>query len=92
MPELGTYRIGLEQVSTASVWIDDRLVLTNDRRNQYEDGEVTLTAGRHPIRVRFRDLDSASHIYLFWTPPGQSRHIIPGQYLYPHAPDPIPGG
>ncbi|HEX2174093.1 MAG TPA: PA14 domain-containing protein, partial [Dehalococcoidia bacterium] len=89
VPAGGTYRIGVEQVSTATVWIDERLVLTNEARNQYLEAPVDLTPGRHAIRVRFRDQDGGSHVYLFWTPPGQPRQHIPGQYLYPPPPEPI---
>ena len=85
-PVTGTYRIGVEQISRSEIWIDGSRVLSNDRQNSYQDTSLRLRQGRHALRVRFQDVESFSHIYLYWTPPGGNRAIIPGRYLYPPAP------
>ena len=42
-------------------------------------GVADLTAGPHQVRVRFQERsDGGPHMYLFWTPPGGARQVIPG--------------
>lgn len=70
----------------SQIWIDDRLILTNDRLNDFRETRVRLTAGRHPIRIRYQDMHGASHIYLSWAPPGEPLQPIAGKFLYPAEP------
>ena len=47
-------------------------------------GTAELTAGPHDIRVRFQDrLDGGPRVYLYWTPPGGNRQVLPGSVLVP---------
>lgn len=96
VPTTGSYKLGMEQISTATLQIDDQTVLDNTELNTYHDQAISLTAGLHDIRVLFDDRDGSSHIYLYWTPPQQQNHsVIPAAFLWPvqaSYPDPNAGG
>jgi hypothetical protein len=40
------------------------------------------------MRIRFADKTGYTHIYLYWTPPGADREIIPQEVLFPPQGDP----
>jgi PA14 domain-containing protein len=88
-PEPGMYSFMLDHSQAAGVWIDDREVLGN--LNGHSDTKVanlSLTTGRHAIRVRFeKTADSSPWINLYWTPPGAPAAIVPGSALF--APPPF---
>jgi len=84
------YRFEADRVSRAGLWIDDRGIFddTIDSRAASQSGVTQLTAGRHPIRVRLQVRDQAGpRLYLYWTPPGGAREIVPGRVLYPPVPE-----
>jgi len=90
VPSNGTYRFEAERLSRAGLWIDGNLVFddTEDRPNAKQSDSVQLTAGRHQIRVRMQDRgDGGPRLYLFWTPPGGGRELVPGRVLYPPLPE-----
>ncbi len=91
VPTTGTYRFEADRLSRAGVWIDENVVFddTPDGAIPNVGGSVPLTAGRHAIRVRMQDRgDGGPHLYLYWTPPGGGRELVPGRVLYPPPPDP----
>jgi hypothetical protein len=90
IPSTGVYRFEADRVSRAGLWIDDRGIFddTIDSRAASQSGVTQLTAGRHPIRVRLQVRDQAGpRLYLYWTPPGGAREIVPGRVLYPPVPE-----
>jgi hypothetical protein len=86
VPTSGTYRFEAERISRAGLWIDERRVFDEtppDAADQ-PSGTIELSAGMHALRVRFQDRsEGGPRIYLFWTPPGGARQIVPGRVLYP---------
>ncbi len=86
VPASGTYRFEAERISRAGLWIDERLVFDDTRADVGDQpfGTVELSAGLHGLRVRFQDRsEGGPRIYLYWTPPGGARQIVPGRVLYP---------
>jgi sugar lactone lactonase YvrE len=95
IPQDGTYALGLEQISRATLEIDGKQVINNPNDNNYQEAQLQLTRGLHDIRVRFADLANYSHLYLYWTPPGHDQSIIPSYFFWPEMasyPDPNAGG
>lgn len=82
----GEYRLGLEQSSAATLWVDNRLVLESTASRQYQEASVQLEAGVHEIRIRYQDLEGGGFIVLSWVPPGGVRAVVPGEALYPPPP------
>ncbi|HEX2923615.1 MAG TPA: PA14 domain-containing protein, partial [Chloroflexota bacterium] len=84
IPRSGSYRFGTESADTSWMYIDERLVVTNDGANrQFKDGSVTLDEGYHDIRIRFIDQTDHTFVRLSWTPPGGQREVLPSTRLYP---------
>ncbi|GIW10641.1 MAG: hypothetical protein KatS3mg061_1698 [Dehalococcoidia bacterium] len=86
----GRYRFATEQISSSQLFLDGQLVLDNPRGNELREGEVQLDAGLHTLRLVFVDREPYSHIYLFWTPPGRPREIIPSSVLLPPQGEDLP--
>jgi 4-amino-4-deoxy-L-arabinose transferase-like glycosyltransferase len=90
VPATGVYRFEAERLSRAGLWIDERGIFddTVDGPAASQSGVAQLTAGRHTIRVRLQDRDQAGpRLYLYWTPPGGARELVPGRALYPPPPE-----
>lgn len=83
VPTAGLYGLATEQLSTSQLFLDGKEVITNNQPNNAQEAQATLTAGWHRIRLDYKDLDNFSHMYLYWTPPGSSRSIIPSAFLWP---------
>jgi sugar lactone lactonase YvrE len=83
VPQAGLYSLGTEQISTTRLYVDGKEVLVNTQSNVLMDVPVDLTEGWHDIRLLFQDLADYSHVYLYWTPPGGVRTIIPSAFLWP---------
>jgi hypothetical protein len=86
VPTSGTYRFEVERISRAGLWIDERLIFDDTAEGATLSifGTAELSAGRHEIRVRYQSRqEGGPRIYLYWTPPGGARQIIPGRLLYP---------
>ena len=88
IPAAGFYIFGVDVRDAAYLYVDDKLVLVNERADSYYERSLELAAGRHAIRLRYADRTDHSHIYLYWIPPGGAREIVPYHYLSP----PIGGG
>ena len=91
VPTTGTYRFEADRQSRAGMWLDERVIFDDTAEGAAETttGTTELDAGEHRIRVRFQDRgDGGPRLYLYWTPPGGPRQVIPGRVLYP--PRPIP--
>ncbi|GAB4433352.1 MAG: hypothetical protein Kow0031_14910 [Anaerolineae bacterium] len=82
-PQSGVYRLGLRAVQEAELWLDDALLVQTFAPNELAEAGVTLEAGVHPLRIRYRDTVDRSRIHLTWQPPGGSFEAIPSQYLWP---------
>jgi hypothetical protein len=90
IPTSGVYRSEADRVNRAGLRIDDRGIFddTADGRATSRSGLAQLAAGRHAIEVRLQDRDQGGpRLYLYWTPPGGAREIVPGRVLYPPAPE-----
>lgn len=74
---------GLESTDESVLYIDGKEVTASPLRSQYAEGSIALQKGLHDIRVRFTDHSSHTHIFLFWTPPGGNREIVPTEVLFP---------
>ncbi len=83
IPTTGSYGLGTEQISQAQIWLDGTQVVTNAQPNSLVEASLNVTAGLHDFRVHYADLDPYSHMYLYWTPPGYPRSIIPAAFLLP---------
>jgi 4-amino-4-deoxy-L-arabinose transferase-like glycosyltransferase/sugar lactone lactonase YvrE len=83
IPEEGSYTIGTEQLSNSTLYIDDQQPLVNANINQLVENTYQLSQGLHDIRLEYLDAGSASHMYLYWAPPGRPRNIIPSVFLWP---------
>jgi hypothetical protein len=91
VPRNGTYRFEADRLSRAGLWVDNKPIFddTSEGAAEMQTGSVVLTAGRHPIRVRLQTLGEAGpRLYLYWTTPGGTRSLVPGQVLYPPSPEP----
>jgi DNA-binding beta-propeller fold protein YncE len=89
VPATGTYRFEADRLSRAGLWIDGAPVFDDTVETGSPDsaGTMQLTAGRHAIRVRFQNRgDGGPRLYLYWTPPGGARSLVPGAVLYPPTP------
>lgn len=84
-PKEGLYRFGTENIGSSLLTIDGQLVVDNPFHNRYLEGAVALSAGWHEIRVRFQDNSGYSHLYLYWTPPGGTRELVPPAHLRPSS-------
>jgi hypothetical protein len=81
-PISGTYHLGVDAVSSASLYIDGRQVIERGMPEQHSDAELYLEAGMHDIVVRYLDDRSHSRIYLYWQLPESARQLIPFDALY----------
>ena len=83
IPEAGQYAFATEQLSRSTLYIDERELISNQSPNSLIENVITLTQGWHAIRMTYEDYDGYSHVYLYWTPPGKGRTIIPSAFLWP---------
>jgi 4-amino-4-deoxy-L-arabinose transferase-like glycosyltransferase/sugar lactone lactonase YvrE len=92
-PVTGLYRFGTESIDFSWLYINEKLVVDNSQViNQYREGAIELDEGWHDIRVRFVNRSDHSHVYLYWTPPGGIKEIVPSTRLFiGHGEYPSPG-
>ncbi|RME40953.1 MAG: hypothetical protein D6796_16475, partial [Caldilineae bacterium] len=84
VPADGVYGLGLRSVGAASLFVDDRPVAETTLPNRVQEGLVSLPAGLHSLRLRFRDDVQRSEVHLLWTPPGApGPAAIPSANLWP---------
>jgi streptogramin lyase/4-amino-4-deoxy-L-arabinose transferase-like glycosyltransferase len=84
----GTFRFGLESADDSWLVIDDKKVVEVHPGMGYTEASYTLSAGSHPIEVRYLAYQNFSRIHLYWTSPGGERRIIPTEFLTPSQPRP----
>ena len=77
IPEDGQYTFGTEQLTTSVLWVDGKQLVNNTAINSLLPATVDLTRGFHDLRLQYVSMGAASHVYLYWTPPGRGQSIIP---------------
>lgn len=83
-PRSGVYRFATESADISWVYVDEKLVATNEGANrQLREGTIQLEAGFHDLRIRFLDETSYTFIQVYWTPPEGERELLPTDRLYP---------
>jgi sugar lactone lactonase YvrE len=87
IPEDGAYAFGTEQSFSSVLYIDGKEVINNPTVNSYVEVEERLSKGWHDLRLLYVDETDASHMYLYWRPPGRARSIIPSAFLQPKMGD-----
>jgi hypothetical protein len=85
-PKSGSYGFHAFSNNIASLSIDGHSVF--DRKDElggdrWSDGKLTLSAGRHSLRVRYAESRNYSRMELWWTVPGQAKAVVPGAALLP---------
>jgi hypothetical protein len=82
-PVDGTYRLGIQAVSSAVLDIDGQRVLQSESPGQYTDTEQHMNSGPHDILIRFLDNQDRSQIYLYWQIPGnEDVELVPPEALF----------
>ncbi len=84
IPINGDWTFGLRLNGQAQVFIDHQLVVNATEPSENIEGKIDLTAGNHPIQIRFLDYLGGSRLHLFWTAPGGEKQIIPSNVLLPY--------
>jgi dolichyl-phosphate-mannose-protein mannosyltransferase/PA14 domain-containing protein len=83
-PAAGEYHFALNSVDGSQLMLDNQLVVDNPNGHTTVENITGLTQGWHDVSIRFSDQTSATQIYLYWTPPGQTEsELIPTRYLSP---------
>jgi len=87
----GEYTLIVTSDDGARLWVDGAVVVDAWSAHTVRDDavEITLEAGRHPIRLEHFDQEGVAFAKLSWIGPGLSREVIPGPHLYP---TPAPAG
>lgn len=87
--EAGPIAFGTNSDDGSLVYVDGQLAVDNGGQHgaEYREGApLTLSAGRHPIEVRYFQ-DGGSHRFeLFWTLAGRGRELVPPDRLYAGLP------
>ena len=83
VPEAGNYILTTEALSASWLYLDGELLIENTVPNREVSRTIQLDAGRHDLKLRFLDAGDRSHVYLYWTPPGGIRELIPPERLCP---------
>jgi len=84
----GDYKFEVQNSGYAEVVVDGKTVVRNGQPPtgwtppSAAPDPLRLTAGRHPITVRW-SVTNGSVFKFWWTPPGGSREIVPPQVLIP---------
>jgi streptogramin lyase len=83
VPEDGIYTLGTENLSSSRLFLDGKEIINNNAINNMMEAQANLTRGFHDLHILYTDLDQASHMYLYWTPPGRGHSKIPAAFLFP---------
>jgi len=85
----GDYSFALIADDGALLEIDRRTVVDATRvLLQKRTGNIELSAGLHPIRVRYFNLLFGGSVKLFWTRTGRPEQVVPSEVLVPPSPSP----
>jgi DNA-binding beta-propeller fold protein YncE len=83
VPQSGLYRLGLRAVQEAQLSLDGNLLVTTFAPNENTEATVTLEAGLHDLKIRYKDNADRSQIHLYWATPTGALEPIPSQNLWP---------
>jgi len=78
----GNYAFETMSRDESKLFIAEKLLIDNQTKSN-KTVNITLEKGWHPIKLQFVDYTSYTQIYLYWTPPGETRQIIPATHLMP---------
>ncbi|MDA0751274.1 MAG: PA14 domain-containing protein [Verrucomicrobia bacterium] len=83
VPESGIYKIHLASDDGARLMIGDDTVMSFMGAHSFseETEEIELEAGRHDINLIFHEMGGGQGCVLSWTPPGQTKQVIPAVQL-----------
>lgn len=83
VPTGGSYTFTTTSDDGVRLWVDDIQLVNawNDHSTREDNGTITLTAGRHRIRMEFYDNGWDAVAKLSWAGPGISKQIIPAANL-----------
>jgi hypothetical protein len=82
-PQTGIYHLALRVVQEAELFIDGQHLLTTLEPNQITEASLSLEAGLHNLRLRYRDSVDRSRVHLYWQPPNGTFEPIPSEFLWP---------
>ena len=88
----GQYAFSTRSDDGSTVEIDGRVVVDNGGLHgpTRRSATVAMTAGAHPIRVRFMQAAETYEFYASWTPPGAPDELaLPTLQLFVHRPPPV---
>jgi len=84
-PTDGPYHFRLNADDGVRFWVDDQAVgesMQPDRPNTVEV-TLTLSAGRHPVRIDYFQRGGGKAMAFYWTPPGQAAQPVGPENLRP---------
>jgi len=77
IPKTGRYTLGTISNEFSWVYIDGKEVVKNDIVDNYAEGEIKLTAGKHKIRIDYQKRTGAyPRIILYWRQPGKAKEKV----------------
>jgi len=84
VPADGVYVFYTESNDGSRLYIDDVLVVDNDRPHAMIErrGEIALAAGLHPIRVTFFQTGGSHDLNVYYEGPGVAKQRIPQESLF----------
>lgn len=84
IPADGVYTFILRSDDGSMLFIDGTLVVENDGAHSVREksGARRLSAGLHPIEVRFFDAEEFAELALFWVAPGLPREAVPASVFF----------
>jgi hypothetical protein len=87
-PSDGDYVFHTRSDDGVRLWVDNQLLIdnwTDHAAAEDSSNNITLQAGRkYDIRLEYYENAGLATIKLSWTPPGQSKQVIPQEHLYPY--------
>lgn len=82
-PQTGVYSLGLRAVQEAELFLDGEPLLRTAQPDVRAEMPITLEAGLHPLRIKYKDTVDRSRLHLTWVTPSGQFEAIPSQYLWP---------
>ncbi|MFW5830279.1 MAG: PA14 domain-containing protein, partial [Planctomycetota bacterium] len=86
--EPGTYTFHITVNDAARLRIGGQLVAEVDgvvgsRDRREISGGIELSVGRHPLELRFMEVENSEHLSVEWEGPGIARSVVPAARLWP---------
>jgi autotransporter-associated beta strand protein len=77
VPTAGSYEFRLISDDGSELWIGETLVIDHDGEHAATpmDGSITLSAGLHPLKLRFFQSGGGFSLKLEWRPPGTPAYV-----------------